>query len=73
MDLIRISSSADIGALIKSRRKSLGLSQSLLSTITGIAQPNLSKIERGESASTIATYLKLFESLGIDFFAVVRQ
>lgn len=73
MELVHIKSPSDIGALIKVRRKALGLSQSVLSSIAGVPQPNLSKIERGESSATMQTYLKLSEPLGIDLFGGVRQ
>jgi transcriptional regulator with XRE-family HTH domain len=71
-DLIAINSPDDIAVLIKTRRKALCLSQDQLSSLTGIPQPNLSKIERGESAATIQTYLTLFASLGIDFYGAFR-
>lgn len=73
MELVRIAAPGDMAALIRRRRKALGLSQSTLASITGIPQPNLSKIERGESASTLETYLKLAGSLGIDLFGAARQ
>jgi transcriptional regulator with XRE-family HTH domain len=71
--LASIRSPEDIAVLIRDRRRQLGLSQDQLSSLTGIHQPNLSKIERGESVASIQTYLVLFESLGIDFFGAVRE
>lgn len=63
----------DLGALIRKRRKSLGMSQELLASMTGIAQPNLSNIERGKGASTLDTYFRLLRSLGVDLFGRERK
>lgn len=65
-------SPSDIGHMVKARRRALGLSQESLASITGIPQPNLSKIERGQVAATLETTLRLLESLGIELHARVR-
>jgi transcriptional regulator with XRE-family HTH domain len=70
---ISISSSADLGTLIRRRRKSLSISQADLASLSGVAQPNLSKIERGQTPATLETYLRILGALGIDLHGVVRQ
>lgn len=70
---IKITSPSDLGALVQSRRKALSLSQASLASLTGIAQPNLSKIERGQTPATLETYLRVLSVLGVDLFGVPRQ
>jgi len=61
-----IRSSEDMGQVIKQRRKALGMSQEMLASLTGVAQPNLSKIERGQGTATLETYLRLLSTLGLE-------
>ncbi|WP_175610468.1 helix-turn-helix domain-containing protein [Rhodobacter aestuarii] len=68
-----ISSAQDAGKLIQERRRALKMSQEVLSSLTGVAQPNLSKIERGGSSATLDTYLRLFAALGIDLRGEARS
>ncbi|ESQ75031.1 helix-turn-helix domain-containing protein [Asticcacaulis sp. AC402] len=68
-----IQSDAAIGQVIRERRKAIGMSQDTLSSLSGIAQPNLSKIERGKAGAKLDTYLKLCALIGIDLFAVPRS
>jgi transcriptional regulator with XRE-family HTH domain len=68
-----IQSPMDLGSLIQKRRRALKMSQETLASLTGIAQPNLSNIERGQTTATIETYLRLLTSLGIDLYGEVRQ
>jgi len=69
----RIQSDQDMGQIIRARRKALGMSQEMMSSLTGIAQPNLSNIERGKSDTSLATYLRLCALLGIDLMASMRS
>lgn len=61
------------GALIKTRRRHLGMSQQILASVCGIPQPNLSKIENGRSVANLETCLRLCSTLGIDLVGVIRQ
>ena len=45
-------------------RKELGLSQLQLSTLTGITQPDISKLENSKANPSIATLKKLAEAFG---------
>lgn len=71
MPLIR--SETDFGPLIRHRRKTLDMPQETLAAITGIAQSNLSRIERGQTVATVETYLRLLSALGVDLKAEVRR
>ena len=63
----------DLGRVIRERRRKLGMTQESLSNLSGIAQPNLSKIERGEADARLDTYLRICLLLGIDLIAVPRS
>ena len=52
-----------IGAQIVKRRVELGLTQEDLAERSGIAQPKISKIERGEQNPTEATLAKIGSAL----------
>lgn len=62
-----------LAELIRTRRRETGMSQEMLSSLTGIPQPNLSKIERGAEGAKLDTYLRIFSALGIDLVAEVRS
>lgn len=52
------------GQVIYGARKVRGLRQSDLADLSGIAQADISRIERGQIAPTTPTLLKLAEALG---------
>lgn len=70
--LTEIKSDEDLGVLIKDRRKELKITQEELSSLTGIDQANLSRIERGTVKAELDTYLKLLSALGIDLMGAIR-
>lgn len=53
----------DIGPLIRSRRKDLGLSLRDLAERTGVTHGFLGQIERGESSPSIETFLRIANAL----------
>lgn len=61
-----------IGAAIRRRRTSRGITQSDLEIMTGISQANISRIENGSRDVGIRTYLRIFEALGIDLTLKMR-
>jgi transcriptional regulator with XRE-family HTH domain len=69
----KITSDADIGELIRERRKATNMSQSMLASLTGVDQGNLSKIERGEATGNLDTYLRLLNALGVDMMGMIRR
>lgn len=57
------SRNTDIGPLIRSRRKDLGLSLRELAERTGVTHGFLGQIERGESSPSIETFLRIANAL----------
>jgi transcriptional regulator with XRE-family HTH domain len=68
-----ITTTREAGRLVQARRKSLGMSQESLAALSGVPQPNLSKIERGQEGTRLETILRLFEVLGMDLYGEARQ
>lgn len=61
----------EIGYQIVIQRREKGLTQAGLARRSGVPQPNLSRIERGEQDPTVSTLLRICSSLEIspaDFF-----
>ena len=59
------------GRVILEARKARGLRQTELAELAGIAQADISRIERGQIAPTTPTLLKLAEALGAQIQLVV--
>lgn len=68
-----LTSASDLGALIRDRRKSVEVSQGDLASAVGIDQANLSRIERGTTAATLETYLRLCKALGLQITVAPRR
>jgi transcriptional regulator with XRE-family HTH domain len=54
------------GALLKSARLRLGLSQHAFADLVGVAQPTLSAYESGRRQPTLPTLLKLLTQAGLE-------
>jgi transcriptional regulator with XRE-family HTH domain len=55
-----------IGSLIKSIRVQLGMSQKALAQRAGVPQSTVSRIEKGQSDTTLSTLNKLLQALSCD-------
>jgi transcriptional regulator with XRE-family HTH domain len=55
-----------IGALIRSIRIQLGMSQSALARRAGVPQPTVSRIERGRGDTTLSTLHKILGAISCD-------
>ena len=55
-----------IGAIIRRTRRSAGMSQAALGAKIGLRQATISKLERGEPATQIATLLDALAALGME-------
>jgi len=53
-----------IGAVIRARRKRIGLSQEGLALLSGIERGNMGKIERGENNLSILNLVRIAEAIG---------
>jgi y4mF family transcriptional regulator len=56
----------DIGALIRSRRRSLGMSQADLAARIGTSRLWISEIERGKPRASLALVLQTLSALGLE-------
>lgn len=54
------------GALLKSARLRLGLSQTAFADLVGVAQPTLSAYESGRRQPTVPTLLRILARAGLD-------
>lgn len=61
------------GHVIYSARKARNLRQSDLAELSGIAQADISRIERGQVAPTTQTLLKLTTALGVEIQFVLAE
>lgn len=55
-----------IGALVKSIRKQLGMSQQALAKRAGVPQSTVSRIERGQSDVSLSTLHKILKAISCD-------
>lgn len=59
--------------VMKSRRKTLSLSQQDLAEMAGIGLSTIKDIERGHGNPSLATVSKILETLGMELIFQVRQ
>jgi HTH-type transcriptional regulator/antitoxin HipB len=64
---------ADVGALIRDRRKQLGLDQSNLAKRIGVSRQWVIGIERGHARAAMGLVLRAIDALGIRLDADVDQ
>lgn len=64
---------SNIGNAIKSRRKSLRVTQPQLAELAGVSVNTLYKIERGQANPTIDTLDKIADILGLELTLQVKQ
>lgn len=60
-------------ARLRATREALGLTQEAVSRASGIAAPNLSKIESGRSDIQISTLMRLLDAMNLDIEFVPRD
>jgi HTH-type transcriptional regulator/antitoxin HipB len=62
---MRIRSPSELGALIRNRRRELGLDQSALAENVGVSRQWIIEIEKGKSRAAIGLILRTLNALGI--------
>lgn len=62
----------DLGAIIRKRRKSLGLTQERLAAQCRCSPRFIGELERGVAGGNIKQVIKICRHLGIDLYAKVR-
>lgn len=68
-NLVPLRSPSDIGVLVKTRRKSLGLSQAALAEQAGVGRRFLVELENGKHSAQIDKTLRVLSMLGIALMA----
>ncbi len=63
----------ELGIIIKTRRKELGISQPHLAELAGVSTNTLYKLERGYSNPTLEVISKLADVLGLDIILTVKK
>ena len=63
----------DLVRTIIERRNQLQISQTWLARIIGTRQPAISRLEKGDSNTTLSTLLKVAEALDLDIALSVRS
>lgn len=69
----RIGTSNDIGTLVRSRRKELGLTQKDAAGLCGVGNRFWSELENGKETLQLGKVLSILSRLGIDLTAEVRS
>ncbi|MBN9473383.1 MAG: transcriptional regulator [Bordetella sp. SCN 67-23] len=64
--MFRISMPSQVGTMLVSRRKSMGLSQTVVASRLGISQNRLSELEKNPAHLTLDRLLALTAILGLD-------
>jgi len=64
-------SARSLGRILRDARRERGFTQMELATQTGMAQPTISKIERGAEQTSLDSILRLLAALKLEF--VVRE
>lgn len=70
MAAIPLRTPADIGALIRDRRRVLGLDQADLAGLIGVSRLWISQIERGKPGASLGLVLRALAAVGVDLSGV---
>ena len=62
---VAIQSTAELGSIIRSERKALGLTQSDLAAASGLSLRFISELERGRASAGIGRVLRVLKMLGL--------
>ena len=68
----RLASPAEIGALIRERRKDMKLTQAGLAGISGVSHKFVNEVERGKATAEIGRIMAVLQMLGVDLYGRVR-
>ncbi|ALJ16297.1 helix-turn-helix domain-containing protein [Sphingopyxis macrogoltabida] len=69
---IRLASVADLGALVRTARLQLGLTQQRFADLAGVGRRFVSELESGKPTLEAARVLRCCAAAGIDIFAELR-
>lgn len=71
--VIVVQSAKALGRALRDARRDGGLTQQQLATLTGIAQPTISNIERGVSSASLDTLLRILAALRLELVLQPRK
>lgn len=71
--MANVRSTADIGAIIRSRRRELGYTQAEFANRVGVGTTYLSNLENGKETAEIGKALHILMMLGLDLFVEARS
>ena len=63
----------ELGAIIRSRRKQIGLKQQQLADESGVCCAVVSEIENGKKTAQVGLVLNLLDALGLDLTVTERS
>ncbi|AMU92533.1 hypothetical protein ATM17_30200 (plasmid) [Sphingopyxis macrogoltabida] len=69
---MRLASVADLGALVRTARLQLGLTQQRFADLAGVGRRFVSELESGKPTLEAARVLRCCAAAGIDIFAELR-
>jgi len=70
---MKVFDAADIGMMIRTRRKDLGYTQERLASLIGMSPRLIGEIERGKKTTGIQKVIDLANALGIDLAVQLRD
>lgn len=70
--ITRVSATVDLGELVRTGRKTLGLDQQSLADLAGVGRRFVSELENGKPTIEFGKVLTVTAALGIDLFAMKR-
>ena len=70
---MRVTSAAELGALIRARRRERGLSQTELAELSGVSLRFVSEVERGRATAGLGLVLRLCSRLALDLVVSPRE
>jgi y4mF family transcriptional regulator len=72
MEPTRVRTVADLGAVVRRRRKEVQLTQAELAEVAGVGVRFVSEFENGKETCEIGLVIRVAKTLGVDVFAVRR-
>jgi HTH-type transcriptional regulator / antitoxin HipB len=69
----KITSSQDLGTLIKLKRKEVGIKQETAAGISGVGTKFLSQLENGKETAELGKTLQVLRKMGLDLYIFPRS
>ena len=68
----KIRTAAELGALVRERRRSVGFTQADAAALAGVGPRFLSELERGKETAELGKVLQVLERLGLELRLTTR-